>query len=183
LAALFPAVDFGAGAALTALYGGGSVRLGDGCIIQGQLVLASPRGAIDIGEDSFLAAGVQVSAQERIALGAHVLVAAGACLADHNSHSTDYRVRAGDIELFRRRMRGEADLYKDFSVIDCAPVVIEDHVWIGMNSMVFKGVRIGARSIVAAGAVVVQDVPPDVVVAGNPARVVKTLSTGGGQVK
>lgn len=57
LAALFPAVDFGAGAALTALYGGGSVRLGDGCIIQGQLVLASPRGAIDIGEDSFLAAG------------------------------------------------------------------------------------------------------------------------------
>ncbi|MGD9781168.1 MAG: DapH/DapD/GlmU-related protein [Kiritimatiellia bacterium] len=178
LAGLFPAVDFGPRAALAALYGGGRVRLGEGCILQGQLVVAAPGAEIVFGERSFLAADAQVSAQERIDIGAHVLIASGVYVADHDSHSTDYRKREGDVELYRRRMRGAADLRKDFAAIACAPVAIGDHAWIGMNSLILKGVRIGARAIVAAGAVVVKDVPPDVVVAGNPARVVKQLAAG-----
>ena len=57
------------------------------------------------------------------------------------------------------------------------PVTIEDGVWLGGNVVVCPGVTIGARSVVGAGSVVTKDVPPDVVVAGNPARVVKALPT------
>ena len=55
-----------------------------------------------------------------------------------------------------------------------APIVIGDHVWIGMNVIVLKGVTIGEGSIVAAGSVVNKDVPPHCLVAGVPAKVVKT---------
>ncbi len=53
------------------------------------------------------------------------------------------------------------------------PVVVEDNVLIGANAVVIEGCRIGANSVVAAGAVVVSDVPADVVVAGCPARIIK----------
>lgn len=53
------------------------------------------------------------------------------------------------------------------------PVVVEDNVMIGANCVVLEGVRIGANSVVAAGSVVISDVPPDVVVAGSPAKVIK----------
>ncbi|MEA3284934.1 MAG: 2,3,4,5-tetrahydropyridine-2,6-dicarboxylate N-acetyltransferase [Synergistota bacterium] len=55
------------------------------------------------------------------------------------------------------------------------PVVVEDDVLVGANAVIFEGVRVGARSVVAAGAIVTKDVPPGVVVAGIPARVVKDV--------
>lgn len=51
-------------------------------------------------------------------------------------------------------------------------VVIEDDVWIGARVILLPGVRVGSGSVVAAGAVVSRDVPPGVIVAGNPAQVV-----------
>ena len=54
-----------------------------------------------------------------------------------------------------------------------ADVWIGDLVWIGARSMILKGVKIGDHAIVAAGSVVTHDVPPNALVAGNPARVVK----------
>ncbi len=54
-----------------------------------------------------------------------------------------------------------------------APIRIGNHVWIGMRSIILKGVTIGDGAVVAAGAVVTKDVPAGVVVAGNPARIVK----------
>lgn len=53
------------------------------------------------------------------------------------------------------------------------PVVIEDDVLIGANAVVLEGVRVGRGAVVAAGAVVVEDVPAGAVVAGVPARVIK----------
>ena len=58
-----------------------------------------------------------------------------------------------------------------------APIVIQDHVWLGMNVVVLKGVTIGEGAIVAAGSVVTKDVPPHCLVAGVPAKVVKTEVT------
>lgn len=55
-----------------------------------------------------------------------------------------------------------------------APIVIQDHVWIGMNVMVLKGVTIGEGAVVAAGSLVNRDVPPHSLVAGVPAKVMKT---------
>ena len=53
------------------------------------------------------------------------------------------------------------------------PVIVEDDVLIGANAVVIEGCRIGAGSVVAAGAVVVSDVAPNTVVAGCPAKVLK----------
>jgi len=53
------------------------------------------------------------------------------------------------------------------------PVVIEDKVVIGANAVILEGVKVGRNSVVAAGAVVINDVPENVVVAGTPARVIK----------
>jgi acetyltransferase-like isoleucine patch superfamily enzyme len=54
-----------------------------------------------------------------------------------------------------------------------SPIVIERDVWIGAHAMILSGVRIGQGSVIAAGAVVTSDVPPFVVAAGKPARVIK----------
>lgn len=56
-----------------------------------------------------------------------------------------------------------------------APVIIEDNVWLGVNVTVLKGVRIGANSVIGANSLVVKDVPPNVVAAGNPCKVLRQL--------
>lgn len=53
------------------------------------------------------------------------------------------------------------------------PVIIEDNVMIGANAVILEGVRVGENAVVAAGSVVTKDVPPDSVVAGTPARIIK----------
>lgn len=55
------------------------------------------------------------------------------------------------------------------------PMVIKRNAWIGAAAAILPGVTIGENAIVAAGAVVSRDVPPDTVVAGIPAKVVKNL--------
>jgi maltose O-acetyltransferase len=55
------------------------------------------------------------------------------------------------------------------------PISIGDDVWLGGGAIVLPGVTIGDRAIVGAGSVVTRDVPADVVVAGNPARVIRSL--------
>jgi acetyltransferase-like isoleucine patch superfamily enzyme len=55
------------------------------------------------------------------------------------------------------------------------PIIIGDHVWIGCNSIILKGVTIQHHSIVAAGSVVTCDIPPFTLVGGNPARKIKLI--------
>ena len=55
-----------------------------------------------------------------------------------------------------------------------APIVVEDHVWIGMKVTILKGVTIGEGSIIAAGSIVTRSIPPHCLAAGVPAKVIKT---------
>lgn len=55
-------------------------------------------------------------------------------------------------------------------------VFIEDNAWIGAGAIVLPGVRVGRNAVIAAGAVVVDDVPVNAIVAGNPARVIRFTS-------
>ena len=56
------------------------------------------------------------------------------------------------------------------------PIHIGDTVWIGGNAVINPGVSIGARSIIGSGSVVTKDIPPDVVAAGNPCRVIRAIN-------
>ena len=68
---------------------------------------------------------------------------------------------------------------KDMSIdeqgVSTTPVTIGDDIWIGANAVILPGVTIGDHSVVAAGAVVTKDVPPHTLVAGVPAKIIKTL--------
>ncbi|SDK20336.1 2,3,4,5-tetrahydropyridine-2,6-dicarboxylate N-acetyltransferase [Natronincola ferrireducens] len=55
------------------------------------------------------------------------------------------------------------------------PVIIEDDVVVGANAVILEGVRVGKGSVIAAGAVVTEDIPENVVVAGTPAKIIKTI--------
>lgn len=61
-------------------------------------------------------------------------------------------------------------------VISKGPVIIEDDVWIGDKATILAGVRIGKGAVIAANAVVTKDVPEYSVAAGNPARIIKTVT-------
>jgi acetyltransferase-like isoleucine patch superfamily enzyme len=102
--------------------------------------------------------GGSVVAAERIEIGNRVLVGANCVITDTDFHP----IGAED----RRNPNG---------AISTGPVSIGDDVFVGMNSLVLKGVTVGARSVIGAGSVVVADIPQDVVAAGNPARVLRRL--------
>ncbi len=71
--------------------------------------------------------------------------------------------------------------YNDTSIPICSQgvitkkIIIEDDVWIAANSIITSGVRIGKHSVIAGGSVVTKDVLPFTVVAGNPAKLIKTI--------
>jgi acetyltransferase-like isoleucine patch superfamily enzyme len=114
-----------------------------------------------VGDHTFIGHLCSILAASSVRIGRHCLLAGGVRVCDYDGHPTD----AG------RRRAGEptpADAIR--------PVVIGDDVWVGQDAKILKGVRVGDRSVIGAGAVVVKDVPADVVVAGNPARVVKRLA-------
>lgn len=128
-------------------------------------------GRLEIGRFCYLGDGVLVSVKERVSIGEATLLAHGVQVFDNNTHPTS----AAQRELQFRRMIG----YKDRNgpmVIESAPVTIGRRCWVGMNSIVMKGVSIGDDTIVASGSVVVSDLPAGVIAGGNPARVLRELT-------
>ncbi len=59
-----------------------------------------------------------------------------------------------------------------------SPIIVEDDCWIAANSVITAGVTIGRHSVIAAGAVVTKNIPPNSVAAGNPAKVIKQYDAG-----
>jgi acetyltransferase-like isoleucine patch superfamily enzyme len=121
--------------------------------------------------DFTLLNGALVMAEERIEIGSHCLISWNVGIADSDFHPLAPAQRIIDAHAL-------APFFKDRPTrpkLRTAPVIISDNVWIGMNAIILKGVTIGENSVVAAGAVVTKPVPPNVVVAGNPAVITKKL--------
>jgi acetyltransferase-like isoleucine patch superfamily enzyme len=98
-------------------------------------------------------AGAQLRCMERITIGDGCAIARNVLIMDFDAHDITY-------EDGRKNQ-------------NTAPVTIGSHVWIGAGATILKGVTIGDNAIVGAGSVVTRDVPPNTIVAGNPARIIR----------
>ncbi len=144
--------------------------VGDNCHIRGE-ILVYGAGAFKIGSHSYLGPGSRIWARESVTIGSHVLISHFVDIHDSNAHSLDWRSRREEtLDLFERGSSIRPD------DVSNAPICIEDDVWIGFKSTILKGVTIGRGAVVAAGSVVLKDVAPFTLVAGNPARLVRELS-------
>lgn len=149
-----------------------NIQLGSNVILSGWLV-SDNGGKIQIGNFSAINERSVVRSRVSISIGSYVLVSSDVYIIDNNSHSISSDIRRKEILSNPQYKNRFAIPYTN--AISSKPIVIDDDVWIGKRSIIMKGVHIGARSIVAAGSVVTKDVPEDVVVAGNPAQIVKRL--------
>ena len=144
-----------------------TVTVGKGCIFRSgfksnrigidrpcSLSTLLPGASLKIG-DSCGFSGTVIAAAESIILGDRVMCGSNTTITDTDWHG---------LHPSKRRMPGRT-----------APVVLEDDVFIGLGSLVLKGVTIGHGTFVAAGSVVTRSLPPMVVAAGNPARVIRQL--------
>lgn len=103
--------------------------------------------------------GTCLHAYKHIKIGDNCLIAANTQIFDGNGHDLSFNNTANRINT-----EGDAQ-----------PIIIEDDVWIGINCIIVGGVTIGKGSIVGAGSIVTKSIPPFVVAAGNPAKVIKDI--------
>jgi acetyltransferase-like isoleucine patch superfamily enzyme len=114
--------------------------------------------SLRIGNHFGMTGGVIV-VEEQIEIGDWVYVGANCSIVDTDFHALDYATRIGPNDAGKTK-----------------PVVIEEGVFIGMNSLILKGAHIGARSVIGAGSVVAGHIPSGVIAAGNPAKVIRALA-------
>jgi acetyltransferase-like isoleucine patch superfamily enzyme len=146
---------------------GGEIRIGDNVVLNSKnrgyhvnmfapMKFVALGGVIEIGDNSRIH-GTSLHAKKRISIGKNCLIAANTIIMDSNSH--ELSLDKPEERLIKK------DLPKE--------VIIEDNVWIAANVIILPGIHIGHDSVIAAGSVVVKDVPPQSLVGGNPAKVIK----------
>jgi acetyltransferase-like isoleucine patch superfamily enzyme len=112
-----------------------------------------PKGSISIGNYAMICPGVRIGSAEKITIGNN-------CMFANNSYITDADWHG---------------IYNRIIIGNTAPVSLGDNVWIGDSAIVCKGVAIGENSVIGAGSVVVGNIPPNCIAAGNPAQIIKHL--------
>lgn len=142
----------------------GSFYMAEGAVLEVDAfdVYAGSRINVNAGAKLSLGSGYMnhecvIDCFDSISIGHHVVISERVVLRDSDNHTIK------DLEA----------ISSDESA-GTAPIVVGDHVWIGMNVIVLKGVTIGEGAVVAAGSVVNKDVQPHCLVAGVPAKVIKT---------
>lgn len=114
---------------------------------------------LEIGDHSGLS-GVSINCSKKIVIGNYVNVGGNVSIWDTDFHPIDFMARR----------------IHDKEKIVSLSICIEDDVFVGANSIILKGVSIGARSVIGAGSVVTRSIPSDQIWAGNPAIFVRHIS-------
>ena len=96
--------------------------------------------------------GVTIGAFEKIVISDDVKCGANVVITDSDWHLDDVRIKRSK------------------------PVLINKNVWIGLNTIILKGVSIGENSVIGAGSVVTKDIPANCIAAGNPCKIIKTIN-------
>jgi acetyltransferase-like isoleucine patch superfamily enzyme len=116
-------------------------------------------GRLHLREGSLMAPGIVFGLDADISIGRNVSLSPGVVL-----YTATHPIGFGSQRML--------------AYTDAKPIIVEDGVWVGMQSLILPGVTLGHGSIVSAGAVVSENVPPDVLVSGNPAVVRHSLPFG-----
>ena len=119
-------------------------------------LVAGRNGRLEIGERSFINYGGSISAHKLVKIGPRCNIGPHVLLMDNNFH------------------RLEPDRRDEMP--PSRPIVLEENVFLGARVIVLGGVTIGRDSVVGAGSVVTRDIPPGVIAAGNPAKVIRPLN-------
>ncbi len=146
------------------------ITLGENTLVDGELLVHDYGGEIQVGDHSYIGLGTRVWSGESVKIGRYVFLAHNVNITDTNSHQLDAQERK---DHFIRTNINKKPFEK--GSIKTAPVVIGDHAWINFGVGILKGVNIGEGAIVGAMSLVTKDVPPYTLVAGNPARVIRSL--------
>jgi acetyltransferase-like isoleucine patch superfamily enzyme len=142
----------------------GRLRIGEGTLLEpGCWLTLGPEARIEIGSGCFLNRNTMLAALESIEIGDHVMFANGCFVGD-----ADHRYDDPDTPI----------TWQGFT--PRGPVRIGANVWFGVNCVVTGGVEIGERSVIGANSVVTSDIPPRVIAAGAPAKVIREIEFGAG---
>jgi len=147
------------------------IQIGENSVILGQLLVLPHGGRIEIGNDCYIGLDSRIWSADSVKIGNRVAISHNVNIHDTDSHSTDPDIRRHHYAAIMSNGHPETNNFD----IKSRAIQIEDDVWICFNSTILKGVKIGRGSIISASAVVTKDVPEYVVVAGNPARVIKRI--------
>jgi acetyltransferase-like isoleucine patch superfamily enzyme len=139
-----------------------AIGVGTGSVIAGQLLTFAHGGRIAIGSWSYVGTNSRIWSAVSIEIGDRVLISHNVNIHDCDSHARDSTLRHRQFVAIATTGHP-----RDLEGVEAAPICIEDDVWVGFNAIILKGVTIGARSIIAAGSIITNDVPPDSVVIGS----------------
>ena len=143
------------------------IQINNNVMMFGSLI-SSNSGKIKIGEFTNIRTGCKIFCAKQIDIADNVIFADNVIISDTNHHPIN-----PDDRLKMIASGWSSDLW-NWEHASSSPIKIATNVWLGQYSRVLKGVTIGENSIVASNSVVTKDVPPNTIVAGNPAVVVKT---------
>lgn len=155
-----------------------NVEIGEDSHIFSSLNLLRPEAKISIGKRCQLG-NVLFACAEEIEVGDDVIMAWGINILDSNHHSLDWNERQYDVMLGRQDYLAGRPLgsSQNWDSIDRKKICIGDKCWIGCNVTILKGVTLHEGAVVGAGSVVTDDVAAWDVVAGNPAKSIKSHGT------
>ena len=125
--------------------------------------------SISIGEYSYIGSNTYLNCLKNITIGNHVLISDFCYIMDTDGHSKEKSTRRNDVSNIWQGIKSWED-------VKAESICINDDVWIGPYCIILKGVTIGRGSIVAAGSVVTKGFPGDVLIAGNPGKIIKGLA-------
>jgi len=120
-------------------------------------IVVFPDATLSVGDYTGMSQ-VSIVCKHKVTIGQHCKIGTGVKIIDTNFHNTDWRIRRTS---------------EDLKSAKTAPISIGNDCFIGTRSIICKGVKIGDRAIIAAGSVVVKDIPNDCIAGGNPCKVIK----------
>ena len=143
------------------------LAVGAGSLMGGSIAFQREGAEVRIGQNSSINTTL-IDCATCVEIGDDVLISWSCAITDHDSHSPSWSKRSPDV---RDTLRNT----KDWTHVASQPVKFGNKCWIGMHSLILKGVEIGEGAIVAAGSVVTRSVPAWTIVGGNPARIIREI--------